>query len=107
MRTESLFTILKCMTVIMAMLTLFVVLGTAQQIFAADQSQQPAQPLDPNKPADAVLIIDGLTRQLALPRDQAVALTIAIQTLGGVVREAAEAKAKATQPPAEPAKPKE
>lgn len=70
---------------------------------AADQPQQ----LDPTKPADAVLIVDGLTRQLSLPRDQAVALTMAIQTLGKLVAADAEAKAKAAEPkPVEPAKPK-
>jgi hypothetical protein len=75
-------------------------------LLAADQPA-PVQ-LDPSKPADAVLIIDGLTRQLQLPREQAVALTMAIQTVGGVVREQAEAKAKAAEPkPVDaPAKPK-
>ena len=58
-------------------------------LFAEDTPHQ----LDPSKPADAVLIVDGLTRQLALPRDQGVALTLAIQTLGALVREHAEAKA--------------
>lgn len=71
---------------------------------AADEPRQ----LDPAKPAEAILIIDGLTRQLNLPRDHAIALTMAIQTVGKLVAADAEAKAKAAEPkPVEPAKPKE
>ncbi len=36
---------------------------------------------DPSKPVDAVMIIDALTKQMVLPRDQAQALTISLQTL--------------------------
>ena len=46
-------------------------------LFAAESQPQ----LDPNKPADAVQIIDVLTQNLELPRAQAVALTVAIETL--------------------------
>lgn len=71
------------------MIRFAVLLLLAALLPAADQPQQ----LDPNKPADAVLIVDGLTRQLALPREQAVALTIAIQTLAKLERAAAEMNA--------------
>jgi hypothetical protein len=62
----------------------------------------PQRQLDPRQAADAVVIVDQLTRQLSLPREQAVALTLAIQTLDAAVREQAEAKAKAAdaKPPA-------
>jgi hypothetical protein len=71
---------------------------------AASAADQPPQ-LDPRKPADAVQVVDLLTRQLALPRDQAVGLTVAIETLAGVVREREAAQAKAAEPkPVEPAK---
>lgn len=43
--------------------------------------------LDPRNPVDAVKIVDQLTQQTTLPRDQAVALTMAIQTLAVVAEE--------------------
>lgn len=46
-------------------------------IFAEDAPKQ----LDPHTPADAVQIIDALTQRLQLPRNEAIALTIAIETL--------------------------
>ena len=61
---------------------------------AADQPQ----PLDPHKPADAIVIVDQLTRQLALPREQAVGLTIAIETLAKAVAPAPAAPAPAPAP---------
>jgi hypothetical protein len=99
----------------------FLILATlailATALSAADQPPQ----LDPRKPADAIAIVDGLTRQLALPRDQAVGLTVAIETLAGAVRQHGEFQAalaklreqmgadtKAAEPkPVEPAKPKD
>ena len=68
-----------------------VVIIAALAIALVPAADQPAPvQLDPTKAADAVQIVDGLTRQLALPRDQAVALTIAIQTLGTFVRDQAK-----------------
>jgi hypothetical protein len=53
----------------------------AQACHAAEAPAAQPVNLDPSKPADAVQIIDVLTRQLTLPRDQAIALTVAIETL--------------------------
>lgn len=47
-------------------------------------AEEPRQ-LDPTKPADAVQIIEILTRDISLPRHQAEALIIAIQTLSKAV----------------------
>ena len=55
-----------------------ILLALIGMISAADA---PPTQLDPTKPADAVQIVDMLTRQATLPRDQAVALTVAIDTL--------------------------
>ncbi len=43
--------------------------------------------LDPAKPADAVQIIHVLTEKMTLPRDQAVALTRAIETLAKLAQD--------------------
>lgn len=60
--------------------------------------------LDPMKPADAVVIIDALTQDLALPRRQADAFRVALETLARHVQAttpaAPPAAATATPPPA-------
>jgi len=51
----------------------------------ADAPTPTPRQLNPEVPADAVEIVNVLTRQIALPRDQAMALTVAIDTLRNVV----------------------
>ncbi len=57
--------------------------------------------LDPAKPADAVQIVQLLTEKMVLPRDQAVSLTLAIQTLAKFT-----APAPAPAPPSSTVDPK-
>jgi hypothetical protein len=82
-------------------LILTLLLIAAISVLAAAEPQP--QQVDPRKPADAVVIIDQLTRQLQLPRDQAVALTMAIETLRAAVAPQPEHATPAT-PPAGPVK---
>ncbi len=50
-------------------------------LLAATLTAEDSHPLDPSKPLEAVQIIQALTEKIVLPRDQGVALTIAINTL--------------------------
>lgn len=84
------------------MRSIILIVATALCLVAADQPQ-PRQ-LDPRQPGDAVVIIDQLTRQVQLPREQAVALTMAIDTLSKLAQADADAKAKAAEHPPAPAK---
>ena len=79
---------------IRAILLLAVVLTAA---LAEEQRQ-----LDPTKPADALVILDALTQDVAMPRRNAEAFRTALLTLARVVEEAAAAKA--TPPPVPAAK---
>jgi len=65
----------------------------------ASAEDAPQQQLNPNTPADAVAIVDLLTKQIPLQRDQAIALTVAIQTLRRVVQELPPAPALTPAPP--------
>lgn len=77
------------------MRSLALILATVAILAAADPA--PRQ-LDPRQPGDAVVIIDQLTRQTSLPREQAVALTMAIDTLAKLAQADADTKAKAAEP---------
>ena len=61
--------------------------------FAAEEPKQ----LDPTKPEDALQIIHILTQEVSMPRKNADAFMVALQTLAKVV---SEQKAAATPPPA-------
>lgn len=80
-------------------------------LVAAVAAESAPPQLDPTKPADAVQIVNLLTAKLELPRDQAVALTVAIETLARSVREHEAAKTQPLptldEPAAPPAKPKD
>ena len=59
----------------------------ALSITAADQPRQ----LDPSKPDDALQIIDIITKDETMTRANAIAVTVALQTLAKVVQEQAKA----------------
>lgn len=82
-------------TPVLLLLVLLLVIGAPAAVAEEAQRQ-----LDPNKPADAVEIIHRLTEKMTLPRDQAVALTVAIETLGKLAMNQAKA-AVAPPPPTE------
>jgi hypothetical protein len=77
-------------------LLLAVILSAFASLTAEEQRQ-----LDPAKPADAVQIVHLLTEKLTLPRDQAVALTRAIETLARLA-EPAPAPAAPAAPTVDP-----